>query len=122
MVVTAGVWGQTAPTTTGAATRPLTRMMEFRFENATVDSVLDEMSARLGFVIEKKDSISQKISVMAPAAVNAEEAVMLLNSVLVSVGYAAVEQPARENLDGSHTRVLRVMTQGEAKKSAPVRE
>ena len=103
------------------ATRPLTRLMEFRFENATVDSVLDEMSARLGFVIQRNGPIAAHISVMSPLAVNADEAITLLNSVLAPVGYSAVEQPLQENADGSTSRVLRVMTISEAKKAAPVR-
>ena len=112
-----------APATAPAsapATRPVTRTMEFKFENASVDAVLDEMSVRLGFIIEKTMPITSKITIWAPKPVDADEAIVLLNSILVPIGYAAVEQPPRE-LDGGKTaRVLKVMTWAQAKKEAPV--
>jgi len=97
--------------------RPPTKTMEFRFENASVDSILDELSTRLGFVIQKTEAIPARVTVMAPQKVDADEAVSLLNTVLISVGYAAIEQPERQNADGTTTRVLRVMTFKEAKKA-----
>jgi hypothetical protein len=121
----AGAWGQTAPAsqpaTSAPATRALTATMVFKFENATIDQVLDEMSARLGFVIQRMVPLNGKISVAAPQPVNADEAITLLNSLLVPLGYAAVEKPAQEQDDGRMARVLRVMTWAAAKKEAPVK-
>ncbi len=115
----------TAPapaTATAPATRPLTRTMVFQFENASIDTVLDEMSARLGFVIQKTVTLTGQISVTAPKAVNADEAIILLNSLLVPLGYGAVERPAMKMADGTTARVLRVMTWAQAKKEAPVNQ
>ena len=110
-----------APATASApATRPVTRTMEFKFENASLDTVLDEMSARLGFIIQKTVPVTGKITVMAPGAFDADAAIVLLNSLLVPLGYAAVEQPAREMDGGATARVLKVMTWAQAKKEAPV--
>jgi type II secretory pathway component GspD/PulD (secretin) len=127
-------WGQTAPgpasqgtapasqpAASEPATRAMTETMIFNFENATIDQVLDEMSARLGFVIQRTVTLNGKISVTAPQPVNADEAIILLNSLLVPLGYGAVEKPAVEQADGRMARVLRVMTWADAKKEAPVK-
>jgi hypothetical protein len=110
-----------APATASApATRPITRTMEFQFENTALDTVLDEMSARLGFVIQKAVPVKGKITVRAPAPVDADEAIVLLNSLLVPLGYAALEKPPQEMEGGGTARVLKVMTWDQAKKEAPV--
>jgi hypothetical protein len=122
-------WGQTAGTAPGrgtgpaqsaSATQPLTATMKFQFENASIDTVLNEMSARFGFVIQRTVPLTGKVSVMVPQPVSADEAITLLNSLLVPLGYAAVEKPALEQADGRMARVLRVMTWERAKKEAPV--
>ena len=120
-------WGQatataTNPVQSAPATRALTGTMKFQFENASLDTVLDEMSARLGFVIQRTVTLNGKISITAPQPVNADEAITLLNSLLVPLGYGAVEKPAQEQADGRKARVLRVMPWAEAKKEAPVRK
>jgi type II secretory pathway component GspD/PulD (secretin) len=119
-------WGQatataTKPAASVPATRALTETMSFKFENASIDTVLDEMSARLGFVIQRTVVVNGKISITAPQPVNADEAITLLNSLLVPLGYGAVEKPAQEQADGRMARVLRVLTLADAKKEAPVR-
>ena len=81
---------------------------------------LDEMSARLGFIVQKVVPVTGKITVWAPAPVDADEAIVLLNAMLVRLGYAALEQPPRELDGGGTARVLKVMTWDQAKKEAPV--
>jgi hypothetical protein len=106
---------------TGAASRARTVTMEFQFQNAEIDTVLDEMAARLGFVIERTVKLNGRISVRAPAPVNSDEAIVLLNTMIVPLGYGAVEKPAQEQADGRKARVLRVMPWDQAKKESPVR-
>jgi type II secretory pathway component GspD/PulD (secretin) len=108
------------PAASAPATQPLTETMSFKFENASIDTVLNEMSARLGFVIQRTVPLTGTISVLAPKPVDADEAITLLNSLLVPLGYAAVERPAQEQMDGRMARVLRVMSWEAAKKEAPV--
>jgi hypothetical protein len=95
--------------------------MEFRFQNAAIETVLEEMAARLGFVIERTVQLNGRISVMAPEPVDADEAIVLLNTLIVPLGYGAVEKPAQEQADGRMARVLRVMPWDQVKKEAPVR-
>jgi hypothetical protein len=125
MVAAAVGNGQTTSNAPGTATKPATRAltetMRFKFENASIDTVLDEMSARLGFVIQKTVTLSGTVSITAPKPVDADGAITMLNSLLVPLGYAAIERPEQEQEDGRMARVLRVMTWDKAKKEAPVR-
>jgi hypothetical protein len=119
--VGSGQTTSTAPATaTKPATRALTETMSFKFENASIDTVLDEMAVRLGIVVQKTVTLSGTVSITAPKPVDADGAMTLLNSLLVPLGYAAVERPEQEQEDGRMARVLRVMTWEKAKKEAPV--
>jgi general secretion pathway protein D len=79
----------------------------FNFSNATIDSILDYMSESLGFIIIKDTRIDTRVTVSSRQAVNAAEAVDLLNSVLKPAGYTAVQSG----------RTLRVMARDKAKKA-----
>lgn len=62
------------------------------FREATIDSVLDELSASAGFSIVKSVRTEGRVSLVAKQAVSPEQAVALLNSVLNEKGYAAIKQ------------------------------
>ena len=104
----------TTPATTRAATttatsRPgvsLTNTMSFRFENATVDTILTEMSRRFGFIIIQSIQITARLTIQVPNPVNADEAVRMLNNLLVPLGYATLETRTGEGADAK--TVLRV--------------
>ncbi len=101
----------------GAPTQAMApRTMVFRFEDAAVEDVLREVSIRLGIVIEKDGIVPGRVSVMVPGELNEDQAVGLLNSILLSVRYATVEVQR----EGDPRRILRVMPFEQAKKEAPV--
>jgi general secretion pathway protein D len=94
--------------------------MMFQFENATVDEVLAEMSARFGFIVVKTQSILNRVTIRVPNPVHADEAVRLLNDVLAPIGYATRETHAGEGADGKTT--LRIAGLSFGKSRVPVFE
>jgi general secretion pathway protein D len=114
----------TAPAATQATTRPgnnanghITTQpgggMLLNFKEASIDSVLDELSTAAGFIVIKEVSkLEGRVTLVSKQAVKPDEAVPLLNSVLKNAGYAAVQQG----------RVLKILQRDKAKKaSIPVR-
>jgi general secretion pathway protein D len=82
------------------------------FQNASIDSVLDELSSSAGFIVVKETQPTGRVSLESRQPVKPEEAVSLLNTVLKNVGYAAIQQG----------RVLKIVQRDKAKKSnIPVR-
>ncbi len=79
----------------------------FNFSNATVDSILDYLSEALGFIIIRESRIDARVSITSRQAVNAAEAVDLLNTVLRPMNYTALQTG----------RTLRIMNRDKAKKS-----
>ena len=102
-----------------AAGRETEKTMMFQFKDAPVDVVLNEISARFGFVIVKPDAALGRVSIDVPVPVNADQAIQLLNILLMSKGYAAVAMHWSVPADEERV-VLRVVSLDEAKKSAPV--
>jgi biotin carboxyl carrier protein len=101
-----------------AAGRPgisLTDTLIFQFEDVTVDRVLAEMSARFGFVITKTVTIPQRVTIKVPRPLHADEALRLLNDVLVPLGYATLETHTGEGAEGKTS--LRVAGLAEVKKA-----
>ena len=79
----------------------------FNFSDASVDSILDYLSEALGFIIIREARIDSRVSVTSRQAVNAAEAVDLLNTVLRPLNYTAVQSG----------RTLRILNRDKAKKS-----
>ena len=105
---------------TGRPGISLTNTMAFRFENVTVDRILTEMSAHFGFIITKTDSIPNRVTIEVPQPVHADEALLLLNNVLVPLGYATLETYTGIGMDARTS--LRVAGLAEVKKAnIPVR-
>jgi general secretion pathway protein D len=82
------------------------------FKDASIDSILDELSAVAGFIIVKVDQPQGRVTLTSKQPVSAEEAVPLLNTVLNEHNYAAIQQG----------RVLKIMLADKARKAnIPVR-
>lgn len=107
----------TAPAATQAQHEPT---MRFTFINAPVQSVLSEMAKRLGVQIIQTVPIDAKVTIQVPEPVTADEAVQLLNSMLIPMHYAAIDDSI--DLPSQSIRILRVMPIKDAMKSAPVGE
>src|SRR5258706_2535777 len=95
----------TAPTTQqGATSRPTTNNVHgiptqpggglmLNFKEASIDSVLDELSAAAGFIVMKQvPKLEGRVTLVSKQPVTPDEAVPLLNSVLKNAGYAAIQQ------------------------------
>lgn len=78
-----------------------------RFEDATIDAVLEQLSEAAGFAVIKDTRLEGRVNLISKQAVTPLEAVALLNSVLAEKGYAAV----------ALGKVLKVVTRDKAKKS-----
>lgn len=100
----------TAPATNGT-TRPATQIA-MKFENAPIDTVLNYVAEATGFVVMKETpgAIEGRISINSPTPVSPDEAVTLLNAVLRTQGYAAIQQD----------RLLKIVTRDKIKKMANV--
>ena len=108
----------TRPSILTSTTRPgisLTSTMSFRFQNAPVDEILTQMSARFGFIVIETVAITQRVTIVVPNPVHADEAVRLLNDVLVPLGYATLETHTGEGEQGKTS--LRVAGLAEVKKA-----
>jgi hypothetical protein len=92
------------------------KSMNFRFEDTPIDLILNEMAQRLDVIIEKKDPLPTRVTIYVPEKIDAEQAVGLINSILLSVKYAAVEV----HREGEPKRILRVMPFDQAKKEVPM--
>jgi hypothetical protein len=86
--------------------------MQFRYDNAMVETVLDDMAQRFGYLVMMEDAIPFRITTQVRQPSNAQDAVHLLNDCLVLMGFAAVELPAT-TVKGT---ILRVMPLADAKR------
>ncbi len=108
-----------APATTQSTSKPSTRPttnpgapLVLNFRDTPVDAVLDYLSEAAGFVIVREVPMEARITLMSKQPVGADEAVMLLRTVLKSSGFTAVQEG----------RVLRIIARDKAKKgNVPVR-
>src|SRR3954452_22185334 len=94
----------TQPATTQAATRPAANGVHgittqpggglmLNFKEASIDSVLDELSAAAGFIVIKQvPKLEGRVTLVSKQPVTPDQAIPLLNSVLKNAGYAAVQQ------------------------------
>jgi general secretion pathway protein D len=103
----------TGPAGTGpAATAPANGInnnarISMNFQEASIDAVLSHLSEAAGFSVIKSAPIPGKITVISKQPVTPDEAVILLNSVLKTQGFTAIQM----------NRVLKVVPIETAKKS-----
>lgn len=82
------------------------------FREASIDSVLDELSAAAGFIVVKEVRPEGRVTLLSKQPVRSDDAVVLLNTVLKNAGYAAIQQG----------RILKIVQRDRAKKlNIPVR-
>jgi len=99
----------TRPATNGA-TKPTSRPIIMKFENASIDSVLDYLSDVGGFIIIKQvPRLEGRVTVTSRQPVSPTEAVALLNTVLKQNGYTAIQS-------GPGGRQLKIVAWDRAKK------
>jgi general secretion pathway protein D len=104
----------TMPATTAPTTAPTAMVttvpgdgLLLNFKDASIDSVLDQLSAVAGFIVVRQTPVSGRITLESKQPVSREEAVSLLNTVLNTNGYAAIQMG----------RILKIMTTDAAKKA-----
>jgi len=92
------------------ATAPATRattQITLNFKDVPIDAVLEQLSDAAGYVVVKDVPVDGRVTVLSKQPVNADEAVVLLNTVLKSNGYTAIQMG----------RVLKVVARDKAKKA-----
>ncbi|HUB27052.1 MAG TPA: secretin N-terminal domain-containing protein, partial [Tepidisphaeraceae bacterium] len=82
----------TSPTTLPTTLPAPAARFSFNFQNAPIDTVLDYLSTKAGFIVIKETPITGTVTVLSIPPVTPAEAVQLLNTVLKVNGYAAVQQ------------------------------
>lgn len=97
----------TAPTTQSMIATTQGGGLLLNFKDASIDTVLDQLSSVAGFVVVKQTTVSGRISLESKQPVSPEEAVALLNTVLKTNGYAAVQMG----------RILKIMSRDMAMKA-----
>jgi len=93
------------PPTTDPTTLPATSA-SFNFENAPISTVLNYISTAFGFVVVPETPVTGRVTVLSKQPVTSEEALVLLNTVLKTNGYAAIQQG----------RILKITSVDKAKK------
>ncbi|HEV2296158.1 MAG TPA: type II secretion system secretin GspD [Tepidisphaeraceae bacterium] len=82
------------------------------FKDASIDSVLDELSSAAGFIVVKEVKPEGRVTLISKQPVSPTEAISLLNTVLKNAGYAAIQQE----------RILKIVRRDAAKRAnIPVR-
>jgi general secretion pathway protein D len=81
----------------------------FNFKDASIDSVLDELSAVAGFIIVKEAKPVGRVTLVSKQPVTRDDAVALLNTVLKNIdpGFTAIQQD----------RILKIVTRDRAKRA-----
>ncbi|MGA2502181.1 MAG: secretin N-terminal domain-containing protein, partial [Tepidisphaeraceae bacterium] len=109
----------TQPTTRSSASTPHIVLQPggrilLNFKEASIDSVLDELSAVAGYTIYRQVKPEGRVNLDSKGKpLSAEEAITALNMVLNDRGYAAIQQG----------RMLKIMTRDKARKAnIPVRK
>src|SRR5437588_559856 len=95
-----------------SSSRPATTQISMRFENASIDAVLEHLSREAGFIVLKDKPVEGRVTVTSVQPVSPSEAVSLLNSVLKTNNLTVIQQG----------RILKVSSLTDARKgSVPVR-
>src|SRR5262245_58883292 len=98
----------------GVTTQPGGGLL-LNFRDANIDTVLDELSSKAGFIIVKVAPTQGRVSLVAKNPVTKQEAVALLNTVLNEKQLAAVQQ-------GKDGNILKIMERSVARtQGIPVR-
>lgn len=100
------------PTTTPGAITQTRNGILLNFQDATIDTVLNELSSAAGFVVVKEIKPEGRVTLVSKQPLSPSDAVSLLNTVLRNAGYAAIQQE----------RILKIVARDQAKRlNIPVR-
>ena len=88
------------------AVTPATNEIRMNFQGAALGDVLNYLSEAAGFVIVQETPVSGTVNIMSKQPVTKEEAVELLNAVLIQKGYVAVR----------NGRILKIVSSRDAQK------
>ena len=80
--------------------------IRLNFQNASLTDVLNFLSEAAGFVIVQEVQVAGTVSIVSRQPINADEAVDLLNSVLVGKGYTAIR----------NGRILKIVSRSDVQK------
>src|SRR5690606_21968049 len=64
--------------------------LQFNFQDAPLDTVLDYLSRAAGFTVIREASVSGRVNVVSHQTLTPDEALDLLNTILYQQGYAAI--------------------------------
>jgi general secretion pathway protein D len=92
--------------TTHVTTQP-SGTLTLNFKDASIESILDELSAAAGFIVVKEVKPEGRVTLVSKQAVKPDEAIGLLNTVLKNAGYAAIQQE----------RILKIVRRDAAKRA-----
>ena len=102
----------TAPTTGPRGVTETGAGLILNFQDASIDTVLNELSASAGFIVVKEVKPEGRVTLVSRQPVPPDEAVALLNTVLRNAGYVAIQQE----------RILKIVSRDSAKRlNIPVR-
>jgi general secretion pathway protein D len=102
---------QRTTTTTVAGPAPASTGVMLNFQNASLNDVLTYLSEAAGFVIVQEAPVTGTVNIVSRQPLNPEEAVDLLNTVLIDKGYAAIR----------NGRILKIVNKRDAiKRDLPV--
>lgn len=89
-----GAAQSTRPNREPTGVRASNGRLTLNFQDAPIDTVLDELSTTAGFIVVKQVRPEGRVTLVSKQAVTAEEAIPLLNTVLrnAGTGYAAIQQ------------------------------
>ncbi len=87
--------------------------LQLNFQDASINTVLDELSAKAGFIVIKELKVEGRVvGLVSKKPLMPDEAISLLNTVLKSTPYAAIQQD----------RILKIVDRAKAKRAnIPVR-
>jgi general secretion pathway protein D len=94
------------PAPAAASPTPAADSIRLNFQNASLSEVLNYLSSAAGFIVLQEAPVSGTVNVMSARPVTPDEAVDLLNAVLVEKGYIAMRSG----------RILKIVSRQDAEK------
>jgi len=96
----------TTTTTTTTVTAPAKGGIMLNFQGASLNDVLNYLSEAAGFVVVQEVQVAGTVNVVSRQPISAEEAVDLVNAVLIEKGYIAIR----------NGRILKIVSRKDAQK------
>ena len=97
---------ETPPPAPATAAKPVGKGVLLNFQNASLTDVLNYLSEAAGFIVVQEATVSGTVNVMSRQEITPEEAVDLLNAVLIEKGFIAIR----------NGRILKIVNRKDAQK------